>query len=314
MATALILDTDDHVGSTYGLWHPDADSDEEGGRHRLNFVQEYLWQCKQHALNEWIPKVCGDMPRILVTVGDIVDGVSPRSPVVTDLGNLQVEAAVKILEPLAQTCQAVYSVSGTLFHVGKSATLDNSVAKALGARPELAADANTVEGDIVKRANRFARWQLFLSVEGVTFDIAHHMPGNTVATSRATPLQREYIDAAMSVFENRDWPRPDWIIRGHSHRYRLWPQPECTVLSLPGFQGKTPYAHKLQRGYAFDVGMVVLVVDNGVVVPHVQLYKWPTPHTDSMEEVGWTANMQQPKSQVRTLHTMIGSVFSRMTK
>jgi hypothetical protein len=323
MAKAVIFEADAHVASTYGLWPPDADCDGEGGRQKLNFLQEYIYECWQHATTIWLPQVVGNTPKILVTVGDMVDGVQPKSPLVTDDGALQVEAAESVLLPVAKMCEATYSVSGTLYHAGKSAGWDNVLAKRIGAIPEVVKKESEAAGapDGVEekdesgevRRRRYARWQLFLSVEGVLFDIAHTIGGSGVPVSRFSPLMREYVQDAVSAYEDPEWPHPDWIVRAHGHMYRLLPQEASTVLALPGWQAKTPYAHKVNRGRPFDIGMVVLMVDDGVVTPKVKLYKWPKPLIAVVGDKTWSSEKTNQVPSSVTKITKTGQPFSVVT-
>ena len=83
MAHANILISDGHTGSVVGLWPPDAPSDTEGGRHVPNPIQQYIWECQQHALTVWLPQMTGTMPRMALFHGDMVDGLQPKSPIIT---------------------------------------------------------------------------------------------------------------------------------------------------------------------------------------------------------------------------------------
>jgi prepilin-type processing-associated H-X9-DG protein len=276
LAHANIFFTDGHVASDYGLWHPDAASDTEGGRHRHNFIQAYLWECYQHALTDWLPSVCGNMPRVAWLGGDLVDGIQPKSPVCTDDPVLQMKGALAVYKPLTDTCEHVYCAGGTVFHAGKSATWDNAVAEGLGAVPDPAGAADA----------RFARWVCYpIAVDGVTFNLAHHAKGSRVQSSRLTPLTNEYQTAAVDYYE-RDWPRADWIMRGHTHLYRPHEFRRAHVVFLPGFQAKTPHAWSLETGAPFDIGLFVVMTDEGRSWPEVKIYSWPTP---KREVIGWTA-------------------------
>lgn len=257
---AAILLADLHAGSQYGLWHPDALLD-EGGKHELNKFQDYLWQCWRHLCDVWLPSVCGERERIVILAGDLVDGINQRSAILSDDPTVQCDAAVMLLEPICKGV-AVYAVSGTEFHAGKSAMWDNTVASRLGA--------------IKDGTGRAARWRLFLTVDDVILDVAHHAGGSMVPQSRATPLTREYIGAGMASFED-EWPKPDWIIRAHTHRYRPLPERRSTIIFLPSMQASTPYVHKLTRMAPPDVGAFVLLTGDGRAEPQVKLYRWPVP-------------------------------------
>jgi len=280
MATAAIFIGDTHAGSMFGLWHPGARSDAEGGKRTLDPYQQYLWECWQHAITVWLPGEIGNAHRVGLLSGDMVDGVNGKLDTFTDDEMLQVDGACAAISILS--VESWRAVSGTVFHAGKSAKWDNAVAAKLGAVPDA--------------RGRYAQWQLFIDLEGVTIDLAHHIGGSYVQSSQATPLTREYNDAGMSVYEG-DWPKAEWIVRGHSHRYRTIPYRAATVISLPGWQAKTPVAHRISRAAPFDIGMFVLVCDDGKGTPLVKLYRWPSP---KQEVVRWNTKNPNPSSAMLT--------------
>jgi hypothetical protein len=274
MSHANIFASDQHAASDYGLWHPDAPRDSEGGRVVLNVYQSYLWECWQHLNEIALPQMCGTMERNVFLGGDTVDGVEERSACLSDDETIQVNGAVMVLSILTKGVQ-VRGVSGTAFHAGKSAKWDNAVMKNLGAIPD--------------EAGRYARWQCFTQVDGVTFDLAHHIGGSYVPASRMTPLVREYIDVATSNYES-DWVDAEWVLRGHSHMYRIMPGNKHTVVALPGFQGKTPLAHKQRRAIPADIGVFVVFTDEGRSWYDKKLYTWPRP---KVECIGWDSKKER---------------------
>jgi len=286
MAHANIFISDGHVASDYGLWHPDALTDTEGAKHVHNFIQAYLWECWQHAIDVWLPSVCGKTPRVVWFGGDLVDGVQPKSPLCCDDAILQADAAEKVYGPVAKTAERVYAVSGTMFHAGKTGAWDNEVAKRLGAVPSPGPEGT-----------RYARWRAYpIAVDGVVFNLAHKVRGSVVRSSRLTPLVNEYITAGLDCFE-QDSPKPDWILRGHSHLYRNPPFTRSHVVSLPGWQAKTPFAWGIETGNPFDIGLFVVFTDEGRSWEDVKLYKWPTPQ---LESIGWEAPNQSQPSPMQT--------------
>jgi hypothetical protein len=278
MAHANVKLSDTHVASTFGLWPPDAFSDLEGGKHQQNKLQAYTWECFEHARTVWLPSIVGDLPRNIMLYGDLVDGIQPKSPLVTDDATLQIAAAVMAMKPWCDGAENIWAVSGTEFHAGKSALWDNAVAEGLGAKPDA--------------AGRFASWQRFVCVDGVTFDMAHHIGGSYVESSKFTPLQREWIDQATSAYKT-DWPKADWLVRGHSHNFRHVPDDRCNVLALPGWEAKTPFAHRGRRAAPASIGLCVVITDEGRSWLEHKLYAWPSPR---IEVVGWTPETPSPVS------------------
>lgn len=294
MAHANIQIADGHTGSVFGLWPPDAPSDTEGGRHVLNPLQAYIWECQQHAVGIWLPQVCGTTSRNALFYGDMVDGLQPKSPILTDDGGLQVRAAVMAWSPLVKTVETSWAVTGTEFHAGKSGTWDNAVALGLGCQQD--------------ETERAAHSQAFVQVDGVLFDMAHTIGGSYVPISRFTPLQREYVDSAVSFFEG-EWPHVAWIIRGHSHYYRHIEDDGGHVVSLPGWQAKTGFAYRSSRRKPFDIGLAVVFTDDGRSWLEVKKYAWPTP---KVYTVGWTPESQHQGSAPQS--TSNGSAFGRALK
>lgn len=284
MAHAIIFLADTHGASRFGIWKRNAHLDDG-----LDDVRKYLLDCFDHARTVWLASVVGNLPRIVELCGDLVDGISPKVMLCTDDETEQMTGTFDILRPWCEGAEQVRGVAGTEFHGGKGAKWDNLACEMLGATPD--------------ETGRYARWQDWLTVDGVTLDVAHHISGSYVTSSQATPLTREYTDAGMSVYES-GWPHADWIIRAHSHRYRIIPYKGATVVTLPGFQARTPYAHRISRGAPFDIGLFVLICDEGRAEPHVKLYKWPAPKVEVIE---WTGKSQSQDSPSR-----IGSVFGKI--
>lgn len=261
MAHANIFIADAHTGSVFGLWPPDALTG-EGGKHDLNPFQSYIFECWQHATTVWLPRVIGNLPRRVHLVGDLGDGTNQKAMLISDDPMVQIDASVMVLAPICKDAERTDAVSGTEWHTGKWAFLDNAIAQRLGAAKD--------------DTGQYAPQRLFVEVDGVTMDLAHHVGNSFVPQSRNTPLQREYIAAALATYE-QDWPKAQWIIRGHAHFFRCLPQPEGTVVTLPGWTAAGPYVGKITREAPHPLGLFVLITDDGKAVPEVKLYNWPAP-------------------------------------
>lgn len=189
--------------------------------------------------------------------------------------------AVDGLKSWCEGAECSYAVAGTEYHSGKGGKWDNHIAKLLGVTPD--------------DAGAFARPFLFTDYDGVTFDIAHHIGNSFVPASKYTPLQREFVAAAVSA-RGGNWPKADWIIRAHSHRYRWIPEDEESpnILTLPGWQAAGPYVNRIVRSAPFAIGLCVIITDNGRSELQRKLYKWATP---KVEGTGWTAQTPSQSSQ-----------------
>lgn len=293
MGHANIVVGDMHCGSTYGLWPPDALLD-EGGKHTLNPYQAYIWECWQHAWETWLPSVIGDMPRILWLMGDLVEGIHHNGGGILAVEEAtQVRAAVTALQPHAKNAERVFAVSGTEAHAGKSAQWDNLVAQAVGAERDEA-------------TGRWARWECWQQVDGVTIHAAHHIGGSFVPQSDMTPLVRETIDMAVGNV-SRHWPMPDVMLRGHAHITRWYERGGRLVLVSPSWQARTPFAYRIRRGKPPSIGMAVVITDEGNYEHHVKEYAWPKPHVGV---IGWTSENQNQDSVTKSGPT--SSALSRL--
>lgn len=267
MAHAVILVSDTHTGSRYGLWPPDA-TDDEGARPELNVYQQYLWECWQHAWDEWLPATIGNLPRIVVHTGDAIEGNH------NGMGGLvclemasQVMAAEALLKPRIGD-SPFRMCSGTEAHAGASSQWDNAVALTLGAAPDA--------------THRGAQWEILLTVEGVRFHLAHHMRGGSALISELTPLVAERNDM-LHACALAGVPTPHVIVRGHQHWYRMIrPADGPAVIALAGWTARSPYVFKRSRLPARPPGLCVVVADNGNFEIYGKTYRWPDPQAEEI--------------------------------
>lgn len=291
MAHANIVVTDTHCGSRYGLW-PEGVTFGEGDTHGLNPLQQYLWECWQHAWDIWLPSVIGDMPRVIWHLGDSIEGShhggsSLVSPEVSD----HVNGAKALLLPRVAGAERVIMVSGTEAHAGKAAEGDNGVAMAIGA----VADPLT---------DRFARWEAWEMIDGVLIHAAHHIRGSYVPSSDMTPLVSEYLEMS-DACTAYDWPMPKIILRGHSHKPRMYPHGQCVVVACPGWQAKTPFAFKQRRGRPAAIGLTMFITHEGTYdMPIIKEYSWPKP---TIRGIGWSPNAQTPPQSSQASNSTPGS-------
>ena len=292
MAHAVILVSDTHTGSRYGLW-PEGATDDEGAKPELNKYQTYLWDCWQHAWQDWLPATIGNLPRIVVHAGDSIEGNH------NGLGGLvclelatQVMAADALLKPYMRA--PCYMVSGTEAHAGQSAQWDNAVAVTLGAKTD--------------DTGRGARWELWLTVDGVRFHVAHHMRGGSALISELTPLVAERNDMAQPA-ALKGHPMPQVIVRGHMHWYRTFTDDDGhTVIALPGWTARSPYVFKRSRLPARPPGLVVVITDNAQHEVYAKTYKWPAPVAEEIESCDPTPSLDSHSASGKRR----GSLLSRM--
>jgi len=250
---AIVVISDLHVGSTSGLCPAEGiDLDEKDHYTPSRFVQEMhrVWelfwkfnaeQCK------------GIKNRSLVINGDLVDGVHHNTvAVATSNIMLQEDAAGDILKPICKNFDRVFVTRGTEAHVGQSAQSDERIAK-------------EIKAEIDQDTGKYSRWQLWLDVDDVVFNIAHHIGVTSSAAYESSAVMREMVAA---LVEAGQWGQklPDVIVRSHRHRYIMLGIPSAKGLIqavvTPGWQLRSPYVERIDRMRLPHVGGVIFIVEN----------------------------------------------------
>lgn len=233
--------SDTHIGCKLGLMHPDGADLDEGTRVMPSPLQLKVWGMWEEFWGEWVPKATKGEPFSVVMNGDAIDGVHHGSTTQwsQNLSDQRRHAEEKIFPKVRELCEGrLYWVRGTEAHVGKSATEEEQLAKAVGAVPS-------------GETGHYARWDMWMTVGDGLVHFAHHI-GTTSSAAHETSavnaeLARAFNDAGR-------WGRrpPDIIVRSHRHRFceiRLsgtigYP----TAFVTPAWQLKTPFVHRIPGG------------------------------------------------------------------
>jgi hypothetical protein len=247
----VIVLSDTHCGSVYGLWPPDFHA-ADGRPLALNTGQQYLWECWLHLRDE-VRKHYD--PVAIVFNGDAVDGSAYRTgghDLMTVERNDQVEAFERCMEVFTAAFPGVplYFVQGTEYHDARSASALDAAAKALG--------AVAFRGLGV---GRYSREVLDLDIGGVILNFAHHI-GVSGGLYRTTALDREGVWAALAGKEGRV-PKADVLIRAHAHYFAHVEHSTKHIVINPCWQLQTRYMrrHSVYRMLP-DIGGTVIRIAN----------------------------------------------------
>jgi hypothetical protein len=243
----MVIISDLHCGHRVGLtppaWWWRDDTELQAKVHRN---QKELW-------NWYASKMANLQPiDILVVNGDAIDGKGERSggseQNTTDRF-VQCDMAVEcIREAKASTVLMTY---GTQYHTGADEDWERVIAD------KLRDDATVhIEG------------HAFPNVNGVQFDIKHHIGSSGVPHGRYTAIARDKL--WNTVWNNRDeqQPKAGVLIRSHVHYHSFCGCPEWLALTTPALQG---------YGSLYGVRRCSGVVDIGIVVFDIQengVYQW----------------------------------------
>lgn len=255
--TVLAIISDTHIGSSTALATPEFEVhsryDIEAQITRYNRLQEWLYKCW---LDFWAyvyeRQGKGRKAKRLIVVhcGDVLDGVHHEStqlmPEIAD----QMKMAYELLEPVVHRANGFYGILGTPAHAG----VDHAHETAL--YDQLGADA--------------VGYQLTLDIDGITFDFAHHgraggRPWTSAGANVATEVAIDYA--------TRGKPLPNYIIRGHRHiiddsGLKI---PGMRAISLPSWQLRTSYGHRVSPTVRSDIGGLIFV--DGVLDDSKMRYK-----------------------------------------
>ena len=243
--------SDIHCGSIFGLLPPDFTL-YDGSYKGLNPGQAYLWDCWAHLCQQ-----AGLFkPDFVVANGDLVDGPQRKNQgAELCLGSPkdQSKAAVECLKLLQQYCPGAswYFTQGTPYHVGEWNDAEETIACELGGQ--------TYHSVGVGGRCREILW---LSVEGVIIEAAHHI-GVSQGFYRSTALDREMQWSAMTGKDpGKGVPRADLIVRSHVHYYNQVGHASKLGFTTPCFQLQTRYMRKHSTSRMLpDIGGVFVQID-----------------------------------------------------
>lgn len=267
--TNVVVFSDLHVGSTVGLW-PGKHRVEGGGSYEANVYQQWLLKC-WHTATEQINKI---RPKpIVVLNGDELQGVNVRDgQLVTNKIDIQVDAALRLLEPVRKAARKLYVVRGTEWHVGKAAEHVELLARQLGTEKDPASD-------------QWSWWELYLDVGGPVIHFAHHVGISSVPWYEATVPLRDtlLLLAELWRFFGKKAPNVRMVVRSHRHRFiYVKAPPDIHVVVTPAWQLKTAFAYKRASSMLPEIGYVWIQYDGEDIVVKDRLFQLPAQHVEAV--------------------------------
>jgi hypothetical protein len=246
LKTILVI-SDLHINSTVALCKPSVELD-DGQEVKISKGQRWLWNNWQDLLS----RADQARPDILIVNGDAVEGDTKNRSyqIITRNKATALGIAADILDPLCKIVGSTYFIRGTGAHSGKSANIEE----------ELAKDMNGVRS---KETGAYSHWALNLDVEGVRINIAHHTTMSGIPWGRKkaamTLSERILFDSA----QNEEL-HPHLAIRGHVHRwadsYDAYP---VRSLILPCWSLATEYVHRISPDALAECGAAIIRVSAG---------------------------------------------------
>jgi len=242
MVNNVVVISDEHCGSRLGLCPP-IKIPLDNGYYYPSALQEKVWAWWDHLWKVDIPELTHGEPFCVVNNGDALEGKPfNSSEAISDNMEDQRALAKMILEPIKRMCATdengnhlFFMIRGTESHVGKSAEHEEALAKSLGAIPD--------------HLGKHSQYEMFMRLDdnGPLINFKHHI-GITGSTAyAATRPSRDYLEL---VYNSVMWGRavPNIMVRSHRHKFLVL-EPEGKddnwIVVTPGWQLKTPYAHRI---------------------------------------------------------------------
>ena len=253
-----------HTNSTTALCPPAINLD-DGGTYRASKIQKWIWK---HWRAFWgqiaEAKKRTGYPVLAIFNGELADDLNHRSTqLITKNTDDQLRIAVAAMSPALDVADHIIVTRGTEAHSGASATIDEIIARDIGAIP----DTDGVD--------HHARWLWRGSVAGVNFHVAHHPGmGHARAWTRGGDANRIAAQVFYRYGERRMLP-PDLAIFGHTHKpVDSYDNHPVRAIVLPSWQLTNAYGHRL-GGDWLPIGAAYVVCEKGQYEVHKCYNNYP---------------------------------------
>ena len=251
MKRILVL-SDFHSGHRVGLTHPSDDISPV----KKSSTKREKWRSVRGALWGHFTGILGSIGKIdlCFNLGDATDGKGKRSggtELLTSDMQEQVDMAVRCMDQVrlyAAKDYQCFGVYGTPYHT--------------------AADGDDWDDIFAERAgfDHFGAHE-WVEVEGVTFDLKHHIGGSSVPHGKGTQPMKEYLWNQLWA-ERKLQPKANVILRGHAHNFVMTGGKGWRSIVCPALQGMGSKFGGRRCSGLVDWGLLVIEVDNGQMQIH----------------------------------------------
>lgn len=241
----LVLFSDTHCGSQYGLMPPEYEL-HGGNTIKANPFQRWMFNCWQ-AWWAYVDLTTNGHKVAIACVGDAIEGIHHGgrevvSPETTDHSGIFKE----LVRPHLKGRQFVM-VEGTECHTQLS---ENSIGEALGAIPYRKPNGPSSPGVFV--------WpQVDLCVKGCHGILRHHISVAIRPYLEASAMSIQLGSDRIEAIRTNRKP-PQFLVSGHRHRLGCYTDGDATVAILPPWQGLTRHGRKVVPAAQSVVGGVIL--------------------------------------------------------
>jgi len=203
-------------------------------------IQNEIWKWYIKTIN------CLQPVDILFHLGDCIDGKGEKSggtELITTDRNRQCDIAIRCIEVIK--AKKIIMCYGTGYHTGNTEDFEDIIANQIGAK------IGSHE---------------WCDVNGVLFDLKHHIGSSSVPYSRGTAIAKDKLWNDIWA-EKKLQPKSDILLRGHTHYDYFVGTSEWSAMYCPGMEWSTKFGCRRCSG---DVSIGLMVFD---ISPSGQ-YEW----------------------------------------
>jgi hypothetical protein len=270
---------DIHANSTVALAPPRVRLD-DGGEYVSSRQQRWIWR-------QWVAfwsevgerRAAEGGPFYVVLNGELADdNHHATTQLISRNPADQLKVALQVLEPMTRLLgegDRVFVLRGTEAHSGVSGSMDETLARELGAE-SCGENEKSVK---TSQEGVHSWWSLRAEIDGVRLDVAHHPPGGGGRRPWTRGSFAQTL-AAMRFFEaaERGERPPHLLVRGHVHRpgdsYDAYP---VRAVVLPSWQLTTSYGWRIGGGFLPVGGAYLVTRGRGAYELVKRFTEWPLP-------------------------------------
>lgn len=244
---------DMHVNSAVALCPPDGIDLDDGGKYMPSETQRWLWDCWHDDVHRFLDASSGTT-RIAILNGDLgdIDAKKRSSQMVSRNNAVIADTVLSVLAPLTDMVDHVFVVRGTPAHTGKSAWLEELVARDL--------DNAVRYSDSVS-----SWWHLREQIGGVRFDICHHARMGGIPWTRPNAVLNAAAKITYQYLAELRQEPPHIAVRSHNHKHGdSYDAHPVRMLYLPCYSAITEFGYRI--GYENtppDIGCRYVFIEDG---------------------------------------------------
>jgi hypothetical protein len=212
----------------------------EHKRDKFAKIQKEIWNWFKNEIKD-IKRHYGGLDFALIG-GDCIDGRGEKSgstELITVDRDEQCDMAIEVIKTI--NAKSISIVYGTPYHSGTYEDLEDTIAAKVGAKS--------------------IGSQEFVEINGVLFDLKHHIGGSSVPYGRMTPVAKERLQNVLWNIHGEQ-PKADIIVRAHVHKYAYCGDSDWLAMTLPGMQAMGSKYGARRCSTTIDIGFVIFTISD----------------------------------------------------